>query len=411
MKPIITVEGVSKRYTIGKKESYGSLRDEVMDAVTSPFRRLLGGERAAEDPHVWALKDVSFEVFKGDVLGIIGRNGAGKSTLLKILSRITEPTTGRIEMRGRIASLLEVGTGFHPELTGRENIFMNGALLGMTSREIRSKFDEIVAFSEIEKFLDTPVKRYSSGMYVRLAFAVAAHLEPEILIIDEVLAVGDSLFQKKCVDRMLEVSKRGRTVLFVSHNFSAVRALCGKGILLEQGRMSFSGSVDDVIDYYTGQAKESGQEVDLSTMARSQCAGELIFESLSFIDYPVAFGKPLRFKFRLRSNQNKKFDALDIGIGINDRNNQRVIHCSNRFIGSDLFYEADTDEYEIEIENILKPDIYSITLFLRCNEVIQDWLRSAVTFEIQDGNPYSFTDTKQIQGLILPEFNIRKISA
>lgn len=254
MKPIITVEGVSKRYTIGRKESYGSLRDEVMDALSSPFRRIFGGAERSPDPSVWALKDVSFDVFEGDVLGIIGRNGAGKSTLLKILSRITEPTEGRIEMRGRIASLLEVGTGFHPELTGRENIFMNGALLGMSSREIKAKFDEIVAFSEIEKFLDTPVKRYSSGMYVRLAFAVAAHLEPEILIIDEVLAVGDTAFQKKCLGKMGEVAKGGRTVLFVSHNMTAVKSLCNKCIWMEQGTVKDNGETSRVIDSYFGKA-------------------------------------------------------------------------------------------------------------------------------------------------------------
>lgn len=249
MKPIITVDGVSKRYTIGKKESYGSLRDEVMDALSSPFRRLFGGG-ASPDPFVWALKDVSFEVFEGDVLGIIGRNGAGKSTLLKILSRITEPTEGRIEMRGRIASLLEVGTGFHPELTGRENIFMNGALLGMSSREIKAKFDEIVAFSEIEKFLDTPVKRYSSGMYVRLAFAVAAHLEPEILIIDEVLAVGDASFQKKCLGKMGEVARGGRTVLFVSHNMTAVESLCKRAVMLNNGSIVKDGPAGAVTADY-----------------------------------------------------------------------------------------------------------------------------------------------------------------
>lgn len=259
MKPIITVDGISKRYIIGKKESYGSLRDEVMDALSSPFRRVFKGQKAEEDPEVWALRDISFNVFEGDVLGIIGRNGAGKSTLLKILSRITEPTEGRIEMHGRIASLLEVGTGFHPELTGRENIYMNGALLGMSSREIKAKFDEIVAFSEIEKFLDTPVKRYSSGMYVRLAFAVAAHLEPEILIVDEVLAVGDSSFQKKCLGKMGEVAKGGRTVLFVSHNLSAVSELCTKAVLLSKGMVDSVGKPDDVIDYYLASAKSSSK--------------------------------------------------------------------------------------------------------------------------------------------------------
>lgn len=250
MKPIISIQDVSKRYTIGEKASYGSLREEVMDALASPLRRVLKGEARREAPSVWAIKDVSFEVNEGDVVGIVGRNGAGKSTLLKILSRITEPTEGRIKMRGRIASLLEVGTGFHPELTGRENIFLNGALLGMTAKEIKARFDEIVAFSEIEKFLDTPVKRYSSGMYVRLAFAVAAHLEPEILIIDEVLAVGDAIFQKKCLGKMGEVAKGGRTVIFVSHNMVAVQGLCNRAVLMEGGRAIMSGPTRDIVGHY-----------------------------------------------------------------------------------------------------------------------------------------------------------------
>lgn len=247
--PIIEIKNLSKRYTIGKRASYGSLREEIMQALASPFR----GKAAVEDSDntVWALRDVSFSVEEGEVLGIIGRNGAGKSTLLKILSRITEPTEGRVVMRGRVASLLEVGTGFHPELTGRENIFLNGALLGMTSAEIRRKFDEIVAFSEIEKFLDTPVKRYSSGMYVRLAFAVAAHLEPEILIVDEVLAVGDAQFQKKCLGKMDEVAKWGRTVLFVSHNMAALQAFCTKGLVLDNGQIEIIGGIGEAIYRYS----------------------------------------------------------------------------------------------------------------------------------------------------------------
>jgi homopolymeric O-antigen transport system ATP-binding protein len=248
VRPIIEVNNLSKSYSIGKRESYGSLRDEIMQALASPFRK--GSDSRGADS-IWALKDVSFEVEEGEVLGIIGRNGAGKSTLLKILSRITEPTSGRITMRGRVASLLEVGTGFHPELTGRENIFLNGALLGMTSAEIRAKFDEIVAFSEIEKFLDTPVKRYSSGMYVRLAFAVAAHLEPEILVVDEVLAVGDASFQKKCLGKMGEVAKGGRTVLFVSHNMAAVQRLCKTGLYLESGGIKLKGEVAKVLHAYS----------------------------------------------------------------------------------------------------------------------------------------------------------------
>jgi len=254
-KPIIEVENISKRYSIGRKESYGSLRDEIMQALSAPFRRK-GKEDGAD--HIWALRDVSFTVEEGEVLGIVGRNGAGKSTLLKILSRITEPTTGRIAMRGRVASLLEVGTGFHPELTGRENIFLNGALLGMSNAEIKAKFDEIVAFSEIEKFLDTPVKRYSSGMYVRLAFAVAAHLEPEILIIDEVLAVGDAQFQKKCLGKMGDVAKGGRTVLFVSHNMGAVKSLCTKAVLLSEGSLAAQGEAGEIVDKYLTTASGEG---------------------------------------------------------------------------------------------------------------------------------------------------------
>jgi lipopolysaccharide transport system ATP-binding protein len=251
-RPIIEVEGISKRYSIGKKQSYGSLREEIMQAIASPFKR--SGRASRKSDSIWVLKDIGFELQEGEVLGIIGRNGAGKSTLLKILSRITEPTKGRIKMRGRVASLLEVGTGFHPELTGRENIFLNGALLGMGNVEIRSKFDEIVAFSEIEKFLDTPVKRYSSGMYVRLAFAVAAHLEPEILIIDEVLAVGDSAFQEKCLGKVGDMAGGGRTVLFVSHNMAAVSKLCTRGLYLDDGVIAGSGAVDDVIGKYASSA-------------------------------------------------------------------------------------------------------------------------------------------------------------
>ena len=249
--PIIEIQGISKSYTIGKKEAYGSLRDEIMQTITAPFRRRAKGAITnADDTTIWALKDVSFEVQEGEVIGIIGRNGAGKSTLLKILSRITEPTSGRIVMHGRVASLLEVGTGFHPELTGRENIFLNGALLGMTRAEIKAKFDEIVAFSEIEKFLDTPVKRYSSGMYVRLAFAVAAHLEPEILIVDEVLAVGDVRFQRKCMEKMGDVSKAGRTVLFVSHSMPAITRLCQRALLLSDGRVVQDGPAHKVVSAY-----------------------------------------------------------------------------------------------------------------------------------------------------------------
>jgi lipopolysaccharide transport system ATP-binding protein len=268
---IIKVENLGKKYRIshqGERQRYVALRDVIAEKTRGLFKKLKPenlksgnnvsvsacqrvGVSSTED--FWALKDVSFEIQPGEVVGIIGRNGAGKSTLLKVLSRITEPTAGRITLRGRVASLLEVGTGFHPELTGRENIFLNGAILGMSRAEIKRKFDEIVAFAEVEKFLDTPVKRYSSGMYVRLAFAVAAHLEPEILIVDEVLAVGDAEFQKKCLGKMESVSRgEGRTVLFVSHNMAAVRQLCTKGIVLRSGRVEFLGSANSAIESYGG---------------------------------------------------------------------------------------------------------------------------------------------------------------
>jgi len=252
----IRVEEIGKRYRLGKVEKYKTLRDTLASAFTAPFLkvgRLLRGEAADDTGHdeqIWALREVSFEVRQGEVIGVIGGNGAGKSTLLKILSRITEPTTGFAEIHGRVGSLLEVGTGFHQELTGRENIYLNGAILGMTKKEIDRKFDEIVAFSEVEKFIDTPVKHYSSGMYLRLAFAVAAHLEPEILIVDEVLAVGDAGFQQKCLGKMGAVAKEGRTVLFVSHNMGAITQLCGRAVQLEKGRLKRSGSAGEVVAAY-----------------------------------------------------------------------------------------------------------------------------------------------------------------
>ena len=257
---IIRIEGLGKTYCIGRpvRGRYTALRDVIADRVAGIFRLQTHAEREPpSNATFWALKDVSFEVKRGEVVGIIGRNGAGKSTLLKILSRITEPTEGRVELDGRVSSLLEIGTGFHPELTGRENIFLNGAILGMARAEIRRKFDEIVTFAEVGQFLDMPVKRYSSGMYVRLAFAVAAHLEPEILIVDEVLAVGDSEFQKKCLGKMREVSRAGRTVLFVSHNIAAVSSLTTRGVVLNAGRMTFNGTSSAAIDHYRDLASRA----------------------------------------------------------------------------------------------------------------------------------------------------------
>lgn len=251
MKPIIRAEGLAKKYVIGSnRESYQTLRDALANAVRSPLRRLRRGGARAGGEEVWALKDVGFEVGPGELVGLIGRNGAGKSTLLKILSRITEPTRGSVRLYGRVGSLLEVGTGFHPELSGRENVYLNGAILGMPKSEIERKFDEMVAFAEVEKYIDTPVKRYSSGMYLRLAFAVAAHLEPEILLVDEVLAVGDARFQRKCLNKMEDVGQEGRTVLFVSHNMPAVTRLCRRTVLLDAGRVLSDGPSHEVVGAY-----------------------------------------------------------------------------------------------------------------------------------------------------------------
>jgi len=270
MTTVISVENLGKKYTLRhqQRESYTALRDVLANGAASigqrllhPFRKFPTGQQAQEE--FWALKDVSFEVKQGDRIGIIGRNGAGKSTLLKILSRITEPTTGRVKIKGRVASLLEVGTGFHPELTGRENIYLNGAILGMSRAEIKKKFDEIVDFAEIQKFLDTPVKRYSSGMYVRLAFAVAAHLEPEILVVDEVLAVGDAAFQRKCLGKMSAVSKEGRTVLFVSHNMNAVEKMCSRIILLLGG--TILSDTTDVCHGITNYLKGTSDQHDMQS--------------------------------------------------------------------------------------------------------------------------------------------------
>lgn len=259
MKPIIKVEDVSKLYQLGNREAgYDTLRESIVTAMTAPLQRLRNGARKRNRETVWALKDVSFEVSPGEVVGVIGRNGAGKSTLLKVLSRITEPTKGRAALYGRVASLLEVGTGFHPELTGRENIYLNGAILGMKKVEIDRKFDEIVAFAEVEKFLETPVKRFSSGMYMRLAFAIASHLEPEILIVDEVLAVGDAQFQRKCLGKMSAVATEGRTVLFVSHNMLAIQSLCARALWLEHGQIADDGPAAAVVGSYLSHSLGEG---------------------------------------------------------------------------------------------------------------------------------------------------------
>jgi lipopolysaccharide transport system ATP-binding protein len=328
---IISVENVGKRYTIRhKSERYATLRDVLARKAAGSFRAIgekmrnrngLNGSYSHLSPSsrssdsiedFWALREVSFEVKQGDVIGIIGRNGAGKSTLLKILSRITEPSEGRIRIKGRVASLLEVGTGFHPELTGRENIFLNGAILGMSRVEIKAKFDEIVAFAEVERFLDTPVKRYSSGMYVRLAFAVAAHLEPEILIVDEVLAVGDGEFQKKCLGKMSAVADSGRTILFVSHNMAAISNLCQRAMLFSQGRLALLSNVHECIAEYGHST--SGSHESIWTRPPTLEPGQLSYKSLSVKVEGKQPQLSLRIDFVLESNSMHKpaFVSFDI---------------------------------------------------------------------------------------------------
>lgn len=312
MSSVITVENLSKKYIIGhqKQTGYTTLREVLTNGAKRFTHGLLHPFVApASDPtheEFWALRDVSFDIQQGDRVGIIGRNGAGKSTLLKILSRITEPTSGRVSIKGRVASLLEVGTGFHPELTGRENIYLNGAILGMSKAEIKSKFDEIVAFAEVEKFLDTPVKRYSSGMYVRLAFAVAAHLEPEILIVDEVLAVGDAQFQKKCLGKMEEVGKEGRTVVFVSHNMGTINTLCNKCILLKEGRiMGYDATSIIVSQYFSVGGRQ--ELIDITPQMRNRGDGSICFKTCALFsrerEPKTAFniGENIRIEISLES--------------------------------------------------------------------------------------------------------------
>lgn len=329
---IITVKGISKKYQLGVTIRHDTMRDKIAEKLFFFKKNKInptGKDRESKD-YFWALKDINFEVQKGDVFGVIGRNGAGKSTLLKILSRITEPTEGEIHYRGRMGSLLEVGTGFHPELTGRENVFLNGSILGMRKEEIRKKFDEIVAFAEVEQFLDTPVKRYSSGMYVRLAFSVAAHFEPEILIIDEVLSVGDIGFQKKCLGKMQNVAGQGRTVLFVSHNMAAVRSLCNKSILIEKGKIEAAGSTDAVLDQYLEEnagfgAMKQGQRIESDAdrgpgfvLNRKSTNGSITF----------LCGKPLVMEFEVATP--RPLDQMNIGITIVNMLGTPIVSMSSK---------------------------------------------------------------------------------
>lgn len=369
--PIIRVENLSKRYILPhqKQERYSTLRDAIAHRSRSLLKSLnprnqnLKSNPQNSREEFWALKDVSFEINQGDRVGIIGRNGAGKSTLLKILSRITEPTTGRIEIKGRVASLLEVGTGFHPELTGRENIFLNGAILGMSRTEIQRKFDEIVAFAEVEKFLDTPVKRYSSGMYVRLAFAVAAHLEPEVLIVDEVLAVGDAQFQKKCLGKMDSVAREGRTILFVSHDMSAVRQLCNQAILLHQGSRIAQSKTDEVTLKYlqsnspsTEYLKTNKYGIELKEIGLEDCKTGLMTE--------VAFFN-CDYKLILRLTSQKSYTSAGIVVKIHNSLGVLVSSICSPEEGLCLFTLEGTIEVDFLLPKIqLFPGHYRVSIYI-----------------------------------------------
>ena len=421
---VISIENVSKKYTLRHKksgEAYTTLRDVIARQAAAPFRAI--GEKMrsfrgpnGSSPHpsagpppnnlsenFWALKEVSFEVKQGEVVGIIGRNGAGKSTLLKILSRITEPTEGRIRIKGRVASLLEVGTGFHQELTGRENIYLNGGILGMSRAETKAKFDEIVAFAEVERFLDTPVKRYSSGMYVRLAFAIAAHLEPEILIVDEVLAVGDAEFQKKCLGKMHDVATAGRTVLFVSHNMQAVSVLCNRGLFLRRGSLAFAGGVAETIDLY------------LSTFSKTMASDEHPDRRPGSGEYRYTLASPAReyfcsaedkkinFEIRRRS---KLVGRMFLSAYIIDSAGTFVAQCDSRVVGT---WIEDCERVAGQFRFTtpwLKPGSYRLDLYIATIGMIVDIWEGACSLTISPVLPYlnSASEDATGYGLVLADF-------
>lgn len=405
--PVIKVEQVSKKFIIAHEtqERYTALRDVIAKkakSILSPKRA-----QATTREEFYALNNVSFEVNEGDRIGIIGRNGAGKSTLLKVLSRITEPSGGRISIRGRVASLLEVGTGFHPELTGRENIFLNGAILGMSRGEIRKKFDEIVAFAEIEKFLDTPVKRYSSGMYVRLAFAVAAHLEPEILIVDEVLAVGDAQFQKKCLGKMEDVSRNeGRTVLFVSHNMGVIAQLCNKGILLNKGYVEELGPITKVVDRYITNNNHADDNVyrvsekvaeKKTNYFNTICAVDKKGEVTA--DYSFDEKVVLKFDFTINELQPN----LLIGIGILDKLQNRVCTILKPV---SFFKNYESNKYSGKVElpaSLIAPNLYSFLFAIWAKDVaVYDSVENVCSIRIHDnGTEYAVFDGNDYGNFIM----------
>lgn len=410
---IIKAEGLGKKYQIkhqAERQRYVALRDVIAERVKGFFRAsphrhgqaegLRAGSNVSTIEEFWALKDVSFEIKQGEVVGIIGRNGAGKSTLLKILSRITEPTKGRVTLRGRVASLLEVGTGFHPELTGRENIYLNGGILGMTRAAIGRKFDEIVAFAEVEKFLDTPVKRYSSGMYVRLAFAVAAHLEPEILIVDEVLAVGDAEFQKKCLGKMHGMAEGGRTVLFVSHNMAAIKSLTTRAIVLDSGRIQFQGATEDAIERYTQTpgartAEKKAWGKGGHTCIHSAC----LVDELGLPTTHYSPGKQMRIEVELESDGTS---GLSLEVFLLDASRSRIgLASTYQFHGRTLPLQKGIYLCKLELEPLwLASGSYSLDVTTSLiNSTWDHYVEAAIEFDVPFSNPLGYPlDFKQAYG-------------
>jgi lipopolysaccharide transport system ATP-binding protein len=387
---VIRVEHLSKRFTIGAtKAQYETFRDQIANGLAGMFKSRRRALQAAQS--FWALRDVSFEVKAGEVVGLIGRNGAGKSTLLKVLSRITEPTSGFADIHGRIASLLEVGTGFHAELSGRENIYLNGAILGMKSAEIARQFDDIVEFAEVGQFVDTPVKHYSSGMYVRLAFAVAAHLQPEILLVDEVLAVGDTAFQRKCLGKMGEVAKDGRTIIFVSHNMAAVEGLCTAAHMITDGRIVQSGSTSDVIaSYLSSFATLSGVPLEQRTDRRGD--GKLVFTDLQFLSEDgaptavVQCGTDVEFAVGYKSTGGNLRNVA-MSIDIFAQSGQCMIILNNEVVGVDFESAPAVGRFRCRVERFpLSPGQYYITLFCSVSGSISDWVQQAAVLTVEAGD-------------------------
>jgi lipopolysaccharide transport system ATP-binding protein len=399
---VIRMEGLGKVFRIGARhEGYKTLRDTLSNACIAPFRRIRTTFQGSKIQHssgentIWALKDLSCEVKRGEVVGIIGRNGAGKSTLLKILSRITEPTVGYAEIRGRVRSLLEVGTGFHQELTGRENVYLNGAILGMKKSETDRKFDEIVAFSEIEKFIDTPVKHYSSGMYLRLAFAVAAHLEPEILLVDEVLAVGDAAFRNKCVGKMGDVAQKGRTVLFVSHNMGVIQSLCNTGILLEDGKITFKGPTQQAVMKYLGSVEQLRAK---SIEARQDRVGgsTFRFKRVQFLNpetmapwRTLVAGQRVIIRIEYDCSSSKTLDDVGIGIALHTANNIHLFACRSRAVGVTLEVRAGEGYTDCVIPKWpLKAGRYSYHLYADRRDTPLDYVTDAGSLDVEANDYY-----------------------